>query len=84
MKEQYHNTSLVKGKRGILLHPIVKLIIQYLDTYSKELEKLLEAKSKGQEVVPKQGRTRRTTDIIEALKASLQAKTEPPRQRKSK
>lgn len=33
MKEQYHNTSLVKGKRGILLHPIVKLyntVFRYL------------------------------------------------------
>ena len=27
---------------------------QYSDTYAKELEKLIEAKSKGQEIVPKQ------------------------------
>jgi DNA end-binding protein Ku len=49
---------------------------QYSDTYAKELEKLIEAKSKGQEVVPKQVEEEpaETTDIIEALKASLQVK----------
>jgi DNA end-binding protein Ku len=59
---------------------------QYSDTYAKELEKLVEAKSKGQKVVPKQvdEEPEETTDIIEALKASLQVKTKPPGQRKSK
>jgi DNA end-binding protein Ku len=59
---------------------------QYSDTYAKELEKLIEAKSKGQEIVPKQEEEEpeETTDIIEALKASLQVKSKPPRQRKSK
>ena len=59
---------------------------QYSDTYAKELEKLIEAKSKGQEIVPKQveEEAEETTDIIEALKASLQVKSKPPRQRKSK
>jgi DNA end-binding protein Ku len=49
---------------------------QYVDAYAKELEKLIEAKSKGQEVVPKQVKEEpeETTDIIEALKASLQVK----------
>src|ERR671915_293880 len=49
---------------------------QYSDTYAKELEKLIEAKSKGQEVVPKQVEetSEETTDIIEALKASLKVK----------
>jgi DNA end-binding protein Ku len=49
---------------------------QYSDTYAKELEKLIEAKSKGQKVVPKQieEEPEETTDIIEALKASLQVK----------
>jgi DNA end-binding protein Ku len=49
---------------------------QYSDAYAKELEKLIEAKSKGQEVVPKQveEQPEETTDIIEALKASLQVK----------
>jgi DNA end-binding protein Ku len=59
---------------------------QYSDTYAKELEKLIEAKSKGQEIVPKQEEEQpeETTDIIEALKASLQVKSKPTRQRKSK
>jgi DNA end-binding protein Ku len=59
---------------------------QYSDTYAKELEKLIEAKSKGQEIVPKQveEEPEETTDIIEALKASLQLISKPPRQRKSK
>ena len=49
---------------------------QYSDTYAKELEKLTEAKSTGQEIVPKQEEEEpeETTDIIEALKASLQVK----------
>jgi non-homologous end joining protein Ku len=40
------------------------------------LEKLIEAKSKGQEIVPKQEEKEpeETTDIIEALKASLKVK----------
>jgi DNA end-binding protein Ku len=49
---------------------------QYSDTYAIELEKLIEAKSKGQEIVPKQEEEEpeETTDIIEALKASLKVK----------
>jgi DNA end-binding protein Ku len=49
---------------------------QYSDSYAKELEKLIEAKSKGQEVVPQQAEEKpeETTDIIEALKASLKVK----------
>jgi DNA end-binding protein Ku len=49
---------------------------QYSDSYAKELDKLIEAKSKGQEVVPKQAEEepQETTDIIEALKASLKVK----------
>jgi DNA end-binding protein Ku len=49
---------------------------QYSDTYAKELERLIEAKSKGQEIVPKQEEKEpeETTDIIEALKASLKVK----------
>jgi DNA end-binding protein Ku len=45
---------------------------QYSDSYAKELEKLIEAKSKGQEVVPKQVEETpaETTDIIEALSQS--------------
>src|SRR5215216_2737144 len=50
---------------------------QYSDTYAKELEKLIEAKSKGQKVVVKEEEEKpeETTDILEALKASLKVKT---------
>jgi DNA end-binding protein Ku len=45
---------------------------QYSDSYAKELEKIIEAKSKGQEIVAKkEEEPQETTDIIEALKASL-------------
>jgi DNA end-binding protein Ku len=48
---------------------------QYSDTYTKELEKLIEAKSKGQKVtVNEVEETEETTDILEALKASLKVK----------
>jgi hypothetical protein len=42
--------------------------------------------TEGQEIVPKQEEEEpeEITDIIEALKASLQVKSKPPRQRKSK
>jgi DNA end-binding protein Ku len=49
---------------------------QYSDTYAKELEKLIQAKSKGQKVTIKEEEEKpeETTDILEALKASLNAK----------
>jgi non-homologous end joining protein Ku len=49
---------------------------QYSDTYAKELEKIIEAKSKGQKPVVKEVEEmpEETTDIIEALKASLKVK----------
>src|SRR5918997_272250 len=52
---------------------------QYSDTHAKELEKLIDAKSKGQKIVPKQVEEtpEETTDIIEALKASLKVKARP-------
>jgi DNA end-binding protein Ku len=52
---------------------------QHSDTYTKELENLIQAKSKGQEIVPKQVEEtpEETTDIIEALKASLKVKARP-------
>lgn len=52
---------------------------KYSDTYSKELEKLIEAKSKGQEVTSgtEEERAEETTDILEALKASLKVKSKP-------
>ena len=59
---------------------------QYSDSYAKELEKLIEAKSKGQKVTVKEEEKEpeETTDILEALKASLKVKGKSPRQRKSK
>jgi DNA end-binding protein Ku len=59
---------------------------QYSDTYAKELEKLIEAKSKGQQITIKEEEKEpeETPDILEALKASLQVKSKPPKQRKSK
>jgi DNA end-binding protein Ku len=49
---------------------------QYSDSYAKELEKLIEAKYKGQKVTIKEVEEtpEETTDIIEALKASLKVK----------
>jgi DNA end-binding protein Ku len=59
---------------------------QYSDTYAKELEKLIEAKSKGQKITIKEEEKEpeETIDILEALKASLQVKSKPAKQRKSK
>ena len=53
---------------------------QYSDSYAKELEKLIEAKSKGQDVTNKQEeeKVEETTDILEALKASLKVKGKSP------
>ena len=50
---------------------------QYSDSYAKELEKLIEAKSRGQKVPIKEVEKtpEETTDIIEALKASLKVKS---------
>jgi DNA end-binding protein Ku len=49
---------------------------QYSDTYAKELEKLIEAKSKGQRIAVRKAEEtpEETVDIIEALKASLKVK----------
>jgi DNA end-binding protein Ku len=59
---------------------------QYTDAYAKELEKLIEAKSKGQKITIKEEEKEpeETPDILEALKASLQVKGKSSRQRKSK
>jgi DNA end-binding protein Ku len=57
---------------------------QYSDTYAKELEKLIEAKSKGQQITIKEEEKEpeETPDILEALKASLQVKSKPSKNRK--
>src|ERR671929_1965404 len=54
-------------------------LCQYSDSYAKELEKLIEAKSKGQKVTIKEQEEepKETTDILEALKASLNVKGKP-------
>jgi DNA end-binding protein Ku len=53
---------------------------QYSDSYAKELEKLIEAKSKGLDVTSKEEeeKVEETTDILEALKASLKVKGKSP------
>src|SRR5918997_3819867 len=53
---------------------------QYSDTYAKELEKLIEAKSKGQKMIveEEQEKPAETTDILEALKASLKGTGKQP------
>jgi DNA end-binding protein Ku len=58
---------------------------QYSDTYAKELEKLTEAKSKGEEITIKEEEEKHeeTTDLLQALKASISMKTKPSRQKKS-
>ena len=47
---------------------------QYSDSYAKELEKLIEAKSKGQTIKEQKEEPKETADILEALKASLKVK----------
>jgi DNA end-binding protein Ku len=59
---------------------------QYSDSYAKELEKLIQAKSKGQKVTIKEQEEEptETTDILEALKASLKVKGKPTTLAKAK
>ena len=49
---------------------------QYSDRYAKELEKIIEAKSKGQTIKEQEEEPKeeKTTDVLEALKASLKVK----------
>ena len=56
---------------------------KYSDTYSKELEKLIEAKSKGQKVTigQEEEKAEDTTNLLEALKASISIKSKPRRQK---
>jgi DNA end-binding protein Ku len=53
---------------------------RYSDSYAKELEKMIEAKSKGLNVTIKEEeeKVEETTDILEALKASLKVKGKSP------
>ena len=51
---------------------------QYTDSYAKELERLIEAKSRGQRVtIKEEEKLEETTDILGALKASLKVKGKP-------
>ena len=58
---------------------------KYSDTYSKELEKLIEAKSKGQKVTirEEEEKAEDTTNLLEALKASINVKSKPRRQKRN-
>ena len=58
---------------------------KYSDTYAKELEKLIEAKSKGQKLTisEEEEKTEDTTNLLEALKASISTKTKPRKQKRN-
>lgn len=58
---------------------------QYSDTYAKELEKLIEAKSRGEKITVKkeEEKPEETTDLLKALKASISMKNKTSRQKKS-
>src|SRR5215212_2944173 len=56
---------------------------QYSDSYAKELEKLIEAKSRGEKItIKKEEKSEETIDLLKALKASIDLKTKPSRQKK--
>jgi non-homologous end joining protein Ku len=58
---------------------------QYSDAYAKELEKLIEAKSRDEKVTIKEEEEKpeEPTDLLEALKASINTQTKPSRQKRS-
>jgi DNA end-binding protein Ku len=57
---------------------------QYSDAYAKELEKLIEAKSRGEKVsIKEEEKPKETTDLLKALKASINTQTKSPRQKRS-
>ena len=58
---------------------------QYSDAYAKELEKLIEAKSKGEKITieKEEEKPEETTDLLKALKASISMQTKPSRPKKS-
>jgi non-homologous end joining protein Ku len=56
---------------------------QYSDSYAKELEKLIEAKSRGEKItIEKEEKPEETVDLLKALKASIDLKTKTSRQKK--
>ncbi|MGE5634033.1 MAG: Ku protein, partial [Deltaproteobacteria bacterium] len=58
---------------------------KYSDAYAKELEKLIEAKSKGQKITVEEDEEKLddTTNLVEALKASISTKSKPRRQKRN-
>jgi DNA end-binding protein Ku len=57
---------------------------KYSDAYAKELEKLIEAKSKGQKItVQEEEKLAGNTNLLEALKASISTKVKPRRQKRN-
>jgi DNA end-binding protein Ku len=52
-------------------------ISQYSDSYAKELEKLIDAKSKGKIFIEEKQPVAPTKDLVSALKASLEQKKSP-------
>src|SRR5918994_1859805 len=57
---------------------------QYSDAYAKELEKLIEVKSKGQKVTIKdeEEKPEETTDLVKALRASIHTQNKPSKQKR--
>jgi DNA end-binding protein Ku len=57
---------------------------QYSDAYAKELEKLIEAKSRGEKVTIKEEEEKpeETTDLLKALRASIQTQNKPSKQKR--
>jgi DNA end-binding protein Ku len=58
---------------------------QYSDAYAKELEKLIEAKSRGEKVTIKEEEEKpeEPTDLLKALKASINTQSQSSRQKRS-
>jgi DNA end-binding protein Ku len=79
------DTSLVKEQEVKLAETLVQSLAapfepeKYKDTYKENLEAMIEAKVKGQEVVtPPAAEPAKVIDIMEALKKSLAIAKKPP------
>ena len=84
MEEFRTDTSLVKEQEVKLAEMLVESLAapfepeKYKDTYRENLQALIEAKIKGQEVVtPPQAEPAKVIDIMEALKKSLAIAKKP-------
>jgi DNA end-binding protein Ku len=57
---------------------------QYSDAYARELEKLIEAKSRGEKVTieKEEEKPEETVDLLKALRASIDLKNKPSKQKK--